>query len=135
MVKKAETKIGKSQLRSFAFIVAGGISVIGLWPAIYRGQSVRLWALEIAAVLVLAGLVVPQILRPVFKIWMGVGEILGWINTRIILSLLYYGVMLPIGIGLRLAHKDSMLRRFDTGATSYKIPRAKRPASHMQRPY
>jgi len=77
MVKKSEKKIGKSQLRSFAFIVAGGFSVIGLWPAIYRGQSVRLWALVIAAVLALAGLVVPQILRPVFKVWMGVGEILG----------------------------------------------------------
>ena len=135
MVKKFEKKIGKSQLRSFGFIVAGGFSVIGLWPAIYRGQSVRLWALVIAAVLALAGLVVPQILKPVFKVWMGVGEILGWINTRIILSLLYYGLILPIGIGLRLAHKDSMLRRFDAGAASYRIPRAKRPASHMQRQY
>jgi hypothetical protein len=131
----AETTPGKSQLRSFGLIVAGGFTVIGLWPLVFRGQSVRLWALSIAAVMSVTGLILPQVLRPVFKVWMRVGEILGWVNTRIILSLLFYVVMVPMAVVLRLARKDFMMRRFDREAATYRIPRTKRPASHMQRQY
>jgi|SRR5688572_8986710 len=130
-----EAKVGKSQLRSFAVIVAGGFGVIGLWPLVIRGQNVRLWALVIAAVMLLTGLLLPRVLGPVFKVWMFVGAILGWINSRVILCLLFYGLILPIGIVRRLAGKDPMLRRFDSGLSTYRIPRDKRPASHMHHQY
>jgi hypothetical protein len=130
-----EAKIGKSQLRSFALIVAAGFGVIGVLPLVIRGQSVRWWAVVIAAAMLLTGLILPQVLRPVFKVWMFVGAILGWINTRVILCLLYYGLIVPIGIARRLTGKDSMLRSFDRGVSSYRIPRDKRPASHMHHQY
>jgi hypothetical protein len=130
-----ENKVGKSQLRSFGLIVAAGFSVIALWPTIFRGDGPRLWALTIVFVMALAGLIYPQILRPVFKVWMAVGEVLAWVNTRIILSLLYYGMIVPIGFILRLAGKDSMQRKFDREASTYRIVRVKRPASHMQNQY
>ena len=63
---------------------------------------------------------------------MGVGEALGWVNTRIVLGVLFDGVIVPIGIMLRLRHKDPMRRKFDRAAPSYRILRTKRPASHMQ---
>src|SRR5688572_7451229 len=96
-----EAKIGKSQLRSFGLIVGAGFSVIGVWPLVIRGQNVRSWALVIAAVMLLTGLILPQVLKPAFKVWMFAGTILGWINTRVILSLLFYGVIVPIGIARR----------------------------------
>ena len=130
-----EAKRGKSQLRSFGLIVGAGFSVIGVWPLVIRGQNVRSWALVIAAVMLLTGLILPQVLKPAFKVWMFAGTILGWINTRVILSLLFYGVIVPIGIARRLAGKDSMLRRFDRSVSSYRIPRGKRPASHMRHQY
>ena len=86
-------------------------------------------------VMAAAALVFPAILKPVFKVWMAIGEALGWLNTRIILTIVYYALLLPIGIALRYAGKDAMLRRFDLGAASYRIKRTKRPASHMQRQY
>ena len=122
-------------LRSFGFIVAAGFGVIALWPWVVRGQSVRPWALVIAVPMFTAGLLFPRILKPLFKVWMAVGELLGWVNTRIILTLVFYGLIVPIGSLLRLTKKDPMGRRFDRAAASYRIPRTKRPASHMLRQY
>jgi len=129
------TDPGKTPLRSFGFIVAIGFGVIAIWPWLLRGQAVRLWAIAIAVTLFMAGWLFPRTLRPVFKVWMTSGEILGWVNTRIILTLLFYGVIVPIGGLLRLANKDPLERRFDSEAASYRIPRTKRPASHMLRQY
>src|SRR5262245_13534246 len=78
------------QLRSFGFIVATGFAVIGLWPAVFRGQPIRGWALALSAALLIPALVLPSVLRPFFRGWMLVGHCLGWVNTRIILSLLFF---------------------------------------------
>jgi polyferredoxin len=128
-------KVGKSSLRSFGFIVAGGFAVIALWPMVFRGESPRSWALAISIVMSSTGLIYPPILKPVFKVWMAIGEVLGWINTRIILSVLFYGLIVPIGFFLRMTKKDPMQRAFDRNATTYRIPRTKRPATHMQRQF
>src|SRR5688572_23193241 len=106
------TDTPKPPLRSFGFIVATGFSIIALWPWVLRGESVRSWALAIAVTMFTAGLLFPGILRPVFKIWMAIGEVLGWVNTRIILTLVYYLLIVPIGALLRLTNKDAMGRHF-----------------------
>jgi hypothetical protein len=93
------------------------------------------WALVVAFLLAAAAVVVPVVLRPVFRVWMWIGELLGWVNTRIILLLVHYGVIVPIGALLRISGKDLMRLKPDPGADSYRIVRVKRPASHMQRQY
>jgi hypothetical protein len=131
----AQNPIEKPQLRSFGLIVASGFSVIALLPTLLRGDSPRAWALTIAAVLLAFGLLFPRGLRPVYKIWMVAGAVLGWVNTRIILGAVFYLLIVPMSVCLRLAKKDPMLRKFDANAASYKIPRSKRPPSHMQHQY
>ena len=130
----AEKKTTKQQLRSFGLILAGGFSVIGLAPLI-RGHNIRIWALAVAVIFGLLGLIVPQILKPVFRVWMALGEVLAWINTRIILTILYYALIVPIGMILRMNGKDPMRLKFDREATTYRIIRNKRQASHMQHMY
>lgn len=130
-----ENKIGKPQLRSFGLIVAGGFSVIAFWPTLFRGESPRMAALAIAIVMSATGLIYPPVLRPVFKVWMAIGEVLGWVNTRVILTVVYYGLIVPIGAVLRMTDKDPMRRSFEPDAATYRILRAKRPPSHMQRQY
>jgi hypothetical protein len=130
-----QVKIGKSQLRSFGLIVGAGFSIIAVWPIIFRGESPRMWALWIATALAATALTFPLLLRPVFKVWMILGEALGWVNTRIILTLVYYGLIVPMGTMLRMMGKDPMARAFDRQASTYRISRQKRPASHMQRQY
>ncbi len=75
-----------------------------------------LWT--IAAVLFLFGLMTPNFLLPVQKVWMGLAVALGWVNTRIILSLIFYTVLTPIGVVMRLFH-DPLDRRLRDARDSY----------------
>jgi hypothetical protein len=63
---------------------------------------------------------------------MKVGEMLGWLNTRIILGVLFYSLFAPIGLIMRLRGKDPMRRALIPEADSYRLVRQPRDASHMQ---
>ena len=120
------------QLRSFGLIVAAGFAVIGLWPAVFRGQHFRTWALVLSAALLIPALVRPSVLRPFFRGWMLVGHCLGWVNTRIILSLLFFLLFTPISFVMRLMGRDSMARKSNPNVDTYRQPKAPRPASHLK---
>jgi hypothetical protein len=131
----AEKPVRRAQLRSFGLIVGGGFAVVALWPLIFRGQPPRPWALGLAAVLAVAALAAPSALGPVHRVWMTIGETLGWVNSRVILTLVYYVVIVPIGLIRRLGGHDPMRRRFEPDAATYRIPHAGRPPSHLHRQY
>ncbi len=128
-------KAQNRQLRSFGLIVGAGFVIIALWPAVFRGQNPRNWALGLGLLLSAMALVLPMALKPFHRVWMTIGEALGWLNSRIILSVVYYVLIVPIGAIHRMTGKDAMRRKFEPAAATYKIPRARRPASHMQRQY
>jgi hypothetical protein len=123
------------QLRHFGFLVGGIFGVIGLWPLLWRQQSPRAWALVLAVLLVLPALVAPRALTPVYRLWMALGEVLAWINTRIILGVVFYGVVTPIGFVMRLLGHDPMRRRFERAGESYRVRCVPRPATHMMRQF
>jgi heme/copper-type cytochrome/quinol oxidase subunit 4 len=127
-------KTTRKQLRSFGLILAGGFTVIALAPMI-RSHSPRSWALVVAILFGTAGLIFPALLRPVYRVWMTIGEVLAWVNTRIILTILYYALIVPIGFMLRMRGKDPMRLKFERDAETYRIIREKRQASHMLHPY
>jgi hypothetical protein len=104
-------------------------------PWVFRGAPVRTWALVLAVLLVGFGLVWPAALRYPYRGWMALGHALGWINSRILLSLVFYLVVTPIGLAIRLFGRDPMRRGFDRKAQSYRIPREPRPGEHMRRQF
>ena len=122
-------------LRSFGLLVGGIWGVIGLLPLVLRREPPRLWALGLMAVLAGLGLVLPRALRHPYRWWMALGHALGWINSRILLSLVFYLLITPMGFVMRLFGRDPMHRRFDSGATSYRIGREKRPGTHMRQQF
>jgi hypothetical protein len=128
-------KIGTSQLRSFGLIVAVGFSVVALWPAVFRSQSPRTWALGIAVGLAVLALIAPAALKPFHRVWTTIGEVLGWVNTRVILGIVYYVVIVPVGAIRRMVGDDPMHRKFEPEATTYKVARSQRSAAHMWRQY
>jgi hypothetical protein len=128
-------KIGAARLRSFGLIVAAGFAVVGWWPRVFRGQPPRSWALTVGLALFTLAVVFPTALKPFHRVWMAVGEALGWVNSRVILSVVYYALILPIGTIRRLRGHDPMRRKIDRDAATYRITRSGRPASHMQRQY
>ena len=131
-----KSKSDIKQLRNFGLVVGAIFAAMGLWPALSRGDDPRLWALVLASLLVIPALVLPRSLGSVYRGWMMVGHVLGWINTRIILGAIFYGLFTPIGMVRRfLLAKDSMHRRFEPEADTYRVLRQPRPSSHMKRQF
>jgi hypothetical protein len=76
----------------------------------------------IAGVLTLIGLFVPVAARSFHRVWMSIAAVLGYVNSRILLSLLYYGLFAPVGLLRRLLGKDPMKRR-GSAQSSYWVTR------------
>ena len=125
----------RKELRHFGLVVGGIFGVIGFWPMVFRGEGPRLWALAVAVALVVPAIVLPRSLTRVHRVWMAVGETLGWINTRILLSVVFYGIVTPMGIIMRRLGRDPMQRCFDGGVGTYRIPKPSRPGTHMTRQF
>jgi hypothetical protein len=123
------------QHRSFGLMVGGIFVAIGIWPLIRHGEDIRLWAVILGSLLVVSGLLLPGRLGPIYKAWMAVGHVLGWINTRIILGVIYYGLITPMGLVMRLAGRDALRVRDDHSASTYRVVRPSRPRSHMLRQF
>lgn len=130
-----ETRADKKQLRSFGLTVGGIFAVIGAWPIIFGDTEPRWWSLALAGLLMLPALIAPGSLAWVYKRWMALGHMMGWINTRIILGAVFYLVVTPIGIIRRWLGKDPMGRQIHGELTTYRIPRKPRPSSHLNRQF
>lgn len=120
------------ELRQFGLVVGGVFSVIGLWPVVFRGESPRLWAMILGSLLIALGAMVPQTLKQVHHGWMKIGHVLGSINTRLILGIVYYLLITPMGIVMRLMGKDPMHRALGENVDTYRVVRAVRPRHHMR---
>jgi len=74
----------------------------------------------------LAGVVVPILLKPIYKAWMSFAVVMGFIMTRVILTILYFGMFTPIALIAKLLGKDLLDERLNKNATTYWV---KRPAT------
>lgn len=131
-MERQNHQVSNKELRQFGFLVGGVFVVIGLWPLLFRGESPRLWAIVLGGLLIGLGMMIPQSLKQVQRAWMQVGHVLGAINTKIILGVVYYGLITPMGLVMRLMGKDSMHRALAKEATTYRVVRAPRPRQHMK---
>jgi O-antigen/teichoic acid export membrane protein len=128
-------EITSKQLRSFGFTVGGIFALIAFWPLVFRGEYPRWWAMVVAGCLLVPAVVFPKSLVWVYRGWMAVGHIMGWINTRIILGVVFYVIVTPIGMFRRWLGKDPMGRELRPDLDSYRITRKPRPASHLTKQY
>jgi len=123
------------QLRSFGLLLGGIFGVIAAWPIIFHAAEARSWAAVVAAILIIPALVFPRALYWIHKGWMALGHVMGWVNTRIILGLCFFLIVTPIGFIRRALGKDSMGKAFAPEATSYRVDRKVRAATHLTRQY
>ena len=123
-----------TEIRNFGLIVGAVFSVIGVWPY-FRAEDPRIWALAIGGALIALGVVLPKALIPVHRAWMFVGHIMGWVNTRILLAMVFYGIITPIGMARRWCSADTINHSFDASLATYRVTRQGRPGSHMKRQF
>ena len=127
---------GKQELRKFGFIFATGLVLIfGLFFPWLLEKASPSWPWIAAAVFAGSALILPQILKPVFIAWMKIGHVLGWINTRIILGVVFFIIFAPVALLMRLFGNDPMRRRLDETASTYRINSEKLPRERMERPF
>ncbi len=113
-------KSDKKHLSNFGFtigIVLGLLSGL-LW---WKGKDTYLIFLIISVVFILFGLILPAVLKPLQKAWMTLAVIIGWIMTRVILSVLFYIVFTSFGFISKLFGKKFLDIDFKDSRESYWI--------------
>ncbi len=124
-------------LRKFG-LTTGAIIVVlfvAFFPWVFDATSLPIWPWVVAGLLWVPALLMPSTLRPVYTTWMKIGHGLGWVNTRIILGVLFYVIVLPMGLVMRLFGKDPMARKCDKSATSYRIKSVSEPKDRLEKPF
>lgn len=126
----------RQELRKFGFVFAAGLVIIfGLFFPWLAERPWPGWPFIAAAVFFAAGLVIPQALMPLYKLWMKVGHVLGWINTRIILGVVFFAIFAPVALILKVLGKDPLRRTLDSEVGTYRVPSEKLERERMEKPF
>ena len=118
-------KVHDKQVRSFAMVMAAAFLVIGFIVFIRRKPEFMLLWLTGGCFLVI-GIIRPRWLAPVYRGWMRLAGILSWVNTRIMLGVVYYCVLTPVSIVMRFFRIDPLESAFSKHKASYWIDRPKK---------
>ena len=108
----------KNDLRKFGLTVGGVLLVISILLFFFEKPSAIYFTI-IGGFLFLSGLVIPQILKPLNKIWMGLAIILGYFMSRLILVVLFYFALTPISLIAKFVGKKFMILNFNKSAKTY----------------
>lgn len=125
----------KKDLRNFGLILALILGVLFVIIPYIRHKSPSMIAVTIVVILVIWALALPTSMKHLYKLWMTIGELLGWINTRIILGVVFILLFLPISIILKLMGKDPLHRLIEKKAVSYRVASTQTSPNQIERPY
>jgi len=136
LTEDAAESVTRRQLRDFGLIVGGLCAAIfGLVLPILKHRAMPRWPWIAAIVLIVPALAFPSVLRGPHFLWTKFGQVLGWINQRIVLTIIFYIIVLPTGLMIRALGRDPMARGFKPGSESYRVRSRKAPARSMDRPF
>jgi hypothetical protein len=111
-------KESEKDLRKFGLTV-GFVLVIISAALFYFEKSSAVYFAIIGAMLILIAVIYPKILKPLNKIWMSLAILLGYVMSRIILTILFYLVLTPIGLLAKLFGKKFLDLKYDNSAETY----------------
>jgi hypothetical protein len=131
-----QKKLTIKELREFGFLTGGIIAgLFGLILPLIKGHSLPMIPWIIAISLAGFALFLPKSLDPVYRIWMKIGLALGWVNSRIVLSIVFFIILTPMALIMKLLKRDTMARSFDFQAETYRISSTIHPSNGMEKPY
>lgn len=135
-MKQATETITSKDLRKFG-VLTGAIvcTFFGLLLPWFFYSSYPVWPWVVAAMLVIPAIIYPPVLRPLYRGWMAFGAVMGWLNSRIILAVMFYLIILPSGLLMRLFGKDPMNTTWDEQIDSYRVKSHVRNKKHFERPF
>lgn len=129
-------EIKGSSDRSFGLVFTAVFVIVGLLPLLGDGQ-IRIWALIVAALILAISFIRPTLLAPLNLIWFKFGMLLGKVMTPIVMGLLYFVTITPIGLIMRAVGKDPLRTKLEPEAETYwqKRDTESHPLSSMRDQY
>lgn len=119
------------ELRRFGMVM--GLLVLGIFGGLlpwWFSYPLPVWPWLLAVPLMLGAILRPPLLARPYIGWMVIGHVMGWLNTQIILLLMFYLIILPAGLVFRLGKGSN-----HKTARTYRQPKEKRDPTHMEHPY
>ena len=114
----------QSSNRSFGLLFFAVFVILSLWP-LKNGENLNLYFITAAAVFLILGLLNSKLLSPLNKSWIKLGEILSIIIAPIVMALVYFVILTPVSIIVRIFGKDLLGVKFNKTINSYWIKRKK----------
>ena len=113
-----------NQNRSFGLLFFVVFLALALWPLAKKGE-INLYLIIIALIFLVLGLLNSKILSPLNNAWIKLGEILGRIVAPIVMAIIYFFILTPISLLVRLFGKDLIGKKFRKDLNSYWVKRKK----------
>ena len=110
--------------KSFGLLFFVVFLIIGLWP-LKNGESLNFYFITASVVFLILGLLNSKLLTPLNKSWIKLGEILGIIIAPIVMALVYFAILTPVSIIVRVFGKDLLGLKFLKEKDTYWIKRKK----------
>lgn len=117
-----DEEVKSSSNRVFGLVFSFAFAVIGIWPA-FLGKPLRWWSLAVSLVLLGLAIISPQLLVPLNRAWTKLGMMMHRVVNPVIMGFLFFAVIMPTGLVLRLIGKDLLRLKRDAGAETYWIER------------
>mgnify|MGYP006152127291 CR=1 FL=1 len=102
--------------RSFGILFFIVFFVIALWP-IFKANEIRVWSVIISLIFLILGIFNSKALSPLNKLWMKFGLLLGSIISPIVMGIIFFGVVTPTGLLMKLFKKDILNLKKNTNKT------------------
>lgn len=129
-------KYTPKELRDFGLIMAGMlILMFGIVLPWIFSYSTPYWPFIAAVVFAVVALIRPVLLGPVNSIWLKISDVLGWVNTRLVMGIMFFLLIAPIGILMRLFGKDTLNNKLSEKESSYRIITKVRDKKHLEKPF
>ncbi|XTZ10104.1 MAG: SxtJ family membrane protein [cyanobacterium endosymbiont of Rhopalodia yunnanensis] len=129
-------KLNRKELRRFGLLTGTIISgLFGLVMPLILGHKLSLTPWIITGVMYGLATFIPQSLDPIYNNWMKVTQVLAWINTRIILGLIFFFIVTPMAFIMRLFNRDPMKNKFNPSLKTYRILSFIKEKNSMEKPY
>lgn len=122
------SKIKKSDLRTFGLIWAGIFLVIGIYPLL-DNENLRIWSVVISLLFIAVSFIKPVIMTTFYKKWVLFGAVIGGIVSKVIMFILYFGLFTPVSLVLKIMGKDLLNKKVDKSVNSYWVERETQPQS------
>ena len=110
----------RKQFRNFGLMFGVVLTGIGLYQ-LYNdtAETARYVLCMLGGVFFLTGLATPMVLKPIYTVWMKIAFALGWVNTRIIITLIFFLVVTPIGLIMRILKSDLLAEKINKNTVTY----------------